>query len=113
MVVRHRLEDHAASQTHANVRDGAIEESVWSRPSERTKGTVLVLIVDDEPNIRTTLSIYLENLGCSVDAVATIDDALRLTHDLPFDLAFVDVRLGQASGIELVPQLLATRPSLQ
>jgi NtrC-family two-component system response regulator AlgB len=113
MVVRHRLEDHASSQPHANVRDGASEESFWSRPSERTKGAVLVLIVDDEPNIRTTLSIYLETLGCSVDAVATIDDALRLTHELPFDLAFVDVRLGQVSGIELVPRLLATRPSLQ
>ena len=71
-----------------------------------------VLIVDDEKNIRTVLSTCLESLGCQVTAVASPDAALTaLTHQ-SFDLAFLDLRLGQVNGLDLIPQLLAESPDL-
>lgn len=71
-----------------------------------------VLIVDDEKNIRTTLKVCLEGLGCEVQAVATVEAALAAQAAAPFELAFVDLRLGQDSGLELIPRLLALHPAL-
>jgi NtrC-family two-component system response regulator AlgB len=71
-----------------------------------------VLVVDDEKNIRTTLSVCLEGLGCTVQAVATVEAACAAHAAACFDLAFVDLRLGADNGLELIPRLLATRPGL-
>jgi NtrC-family two-component system response regulator AlgB len=72
-----------------------------------------VLVVDDERNIRKTLAVCLEGLGCAVtecgSAAAAIDSLARLPHDL----AFVDLRLGRESGLDLLGSLLAERPSLE
>src|SRR5690348_173807 len=69
-----------------------------------------ILIVDDDPNIRLTLSICLEDDGHEVVAVATIDDALMEASRRAFDLVFLDVRLGMQNGLDFVGQLLAQSP---
>ena len=71
-----------------------------------------VLIVDDEKNIRATLAICLEGLGCQVAQASTSEAAIEALRRAPFDVAFVDLRLGQESGLELLPRLLAERPGL-
>jgi NtrC-family two-component system response regulator AlgB len=71
-----------------------------------------VLIIDDEKNIRTTLSVCLEQLGCDVTAVASADAAFSTVTRKPFDLAFVDLRLGSSDGLVLIPKLLAENPNL-
>lgn len=71
-----------------------------------------VLVVDDEKNIRTTLSMCLEGMGCTVTSVASGAAALSAQTRQPFDLAFVDLRLQDASGIDLLPLLLKESPGL-
>lgn len=71
-----------------------------------------VLVVDDEKNIRVTLSTCLESMGCKVTAVASLDAALAALARQPLDLAFLDLRLGQASGLDLIPKLLAEAPDM-
>ena len=71
-----------------------------------------VLIVDDEKNIRTTLGVCLESLGCQVSQASTSEAALEALRHTPFDLAFLDLRLGQESGLDLLPRLLSERPGL-
>jgi NtrC-family two-component system response regulator AlgB len=72
-----------------------------------------VLVVDDERNIRKTLGVCLEGLGCTVtecgSAAAAVDSLARL----PYDLAFVDLRLGRDDGLDLLGSLLAERPALE
>ncbi len=70
------------------------------------------LIVDDEKNILTTLSICLEGMGCSVTAVQSGAAAVAALQRQPHDLAFVDLRLGETSGLDLLPQLLKESPEL-
>jgi len=65
-----------------------------------------VLVVDDERNIRTTLRVCLEQAGCEVTDAASDVAARDLVRRQRFDVAFVDLRLGDASGIELIPALL-------
>jgi two-component system, NtrC family, response regulator AlgB len=71
-----------------------------------------VLIVDDEKNIRATLTICLEEYGCQVAAVNSADSALSLISQKPYDLVFLDLRLGAVSGLDLIPKLLAENASL-
>src|SRR5688572_32815844 len=65
-----------------------------------------VLVVDDEKNIRHTLAVCLEGLGCTVTAVASEEEALSALRGQAFDLAFLDLRLGKTSGLDLLPHLL-------
>jgi len=72
-----------------------------------------ILIVDDEANIRKTLSVCLETEGHKVIAVSNFQDALAEATQRSFELAFVDLRLGTEDGLDLIPALLATTPWLK
>jgi NtrC-family two-component system response regulator AlgB len=72
-----------------------------------------VLVVDDEINIRKTLSVCLESEGHRVVAVSNFEDALAEAARRSFDLAFVDLRLGTANGLDLIPGLLTATPWLK
>ncbi len=72
-----------------------------------------ILIVDDELNIRKTLSVCLETEGHNVVAVSNFQDALSENTRRSFDMAFVDLRLGIDSGLDLIPALLAGSPWLK
>ena len=72
-----------------------------------------VLVVDDEINIRKTLTVSLETDGHAVVAVSNASDAVAEASRRPFDLAFIDLRLGTTLGIDLIPQLLAQSPFTQ
>ena len=80
-----------------------------SAPSART---IRVLIIDDEKNIRATLSLCLEQIGCEVTAVPGAEQALIALRQQAYDLTFLDARLGETSGLDLIPKLLADSPSL-
>ena len=72
-----------------------------------------ILIVDDEINIRKTLAVCLETEGHRVIAVSNFDDALSENARRSFEVAFVDLRLGTDSGLDLIPVLLAASPWLK
>ncbi|MGN6731044.1 MAG: sigma-54-dependent transcriptional regulator [Candidatus Binatia bacterium] len=82
-----------------------------ANPSPRPE-KLRVLVVDDEKNIRTTLSLCLEQLGCDVSAVSSWQGALQAIAKHPYELAFLDIRLGEANGLDLIPKLLADCPNL-
>lgn len=72
-----------------------------------------ILVVDDEMNIRKTLTVCLETEGHHVVAVGNFQDAVSESSRRAFDLAFVDLRLGTANGLDLIPALLASSPWLK
>jgi NtrC-family two-component system response regulator AlgB len=69
-----------------------------------------ILIVDDEANIRKTLSVCLESRGHKVKAVSNPKDSLSEISRQVFDLVFVDLRLGVENGLDLIPILLGECP---
>ena len=72
-----------------------------------------ILVVDDEANIRKTLSICLETEGHRVIGVSNFQDALAEASKRSFELAFVDLRLGTEDGLDLIPPLLGATPWLK
>ncbi len=72
-----------------------------------------ILVVDDEVNIRKLLSVSLKVKGHTVTAVGNFQDAVAEAARRSFDLAFVDIRLGSADGLDLIPLLMASTPWLK
>jgi len=71
-----------------------------------------VLVIDDEKNIRSMLSVCLGDAGFAVTAVASAPAALDALRRQAYDLAFLDLRLAEANGLELISELLAESPQL-
>ena len=69
----------------------------------------IVLVVDDERNIRRTLGIVLEGEGYQVMEAESAERALELLHmpDQPIDLAIFDLKLPGMSGLDALAQLRA------
>ena len=64
-----------------------------------------ILVIDDERNIARMLAVALEADGHEVVAVESGSGALRQVQKAPFDAAFLDLRLGQENGLEVLAQL--------
>lgn len=62
-----------------------------------------ILLVDDDSNVRETLSAVLARDGHRVTAASDLSGALHALDDGHFDLLVVDVRLGgQSSGLDVL-----------
>jgi two-component system, NtrC family, response regulator AlgB len=83
-----------------------------ARGPDAAAAPMSVLVIDDEKNIRTTLAVCLESAGCRVLCVASGQAALAALEREHFDLAFLDLRLGDADGLELLPRLLGVTADL-
>jgi len=62
----------------------------------------LVLIVDDEPNIRSSLQLALEVEGFRVQTAGSGFDGLRILRERTVDLVLLDVVLPDVNGLELL-----------
>ncbi len=72
-----------------------------------------ILVVDDESNIRKTLMLWLKSHGQQVRQAENARNALEENRNSKFDLVFLDLRLGDDSGLDLIPKLLADSPWLK
>jgi len=75
--------------------------------NDKKSACLSILIVDDEANIRKTLSYCLAAEGHSVIAVSNTVDAIREAGTRSFDMAFVDLKIGEENGLDLIPMLLS------
>ncbi len=78
-------------------------------PEKRSR--TRVLIAEDEPIVRLDLKQILEQAGFDVCAeAANGEEAVRLAREAEPELAVLDVRMPELSGIEAVRRILAERP---
>jgi DNA-binding response OmpR family regulator len=79
--------------------------------SEHTSETILV--VDDEPSVRTLIERMLTRRGYAVLAAGDAAEALRLNSEHEVDAVVTDVMLPSMKGPELVEELRRHRPQLR
>ena len=95
-----------SDSTHGeHARDGAGSEDDRSLPSAR------VLVIDDEQSIRHFVSRSLADAGYEVATAGTGAEGLRLFRAEPADLVVLDLRLPDASGLDLLEQLKGEAPA--
>ena len=68
-----------------------------------------VLVVDDEPEVRTVLRRALEREGFSILEASTREDALKAFEETQIDLVTLDLRLGHCDGLQLAREMRAIR----
>lgn len=57
-----------------------------------------LLIVEDNPDLRTALEMLFRMMGCEVHGAGSAREGLRELHDRDFDLVITDWLLGDATG---------------
>ena len=71
-----------------------------------------VLVIDDEANIRKTTVLALQAMGHETSEAEGGESALGQLESTHFDAAFLDLKLGAESGMELLPRMLKINPNL-
>ena len=64
-----------------------------------------ILIVDDDPSVRTTLCRVLKSTGLAYDDVASGEAALSLLAQKTYDLILMDINLSGLDGFETVQKI--------
>jgi len=70
------------------------------------------LIVDDDQELRKTLSSILEAEGYSVEVAENGKKAIRFCEKTPFDIALIDIYLPDIEGTELLRLLKEKQPKM-
>ncbi len=64
-----------------------------------------LLVVDDEPDLRTLYELTLLRDGHHVDTASCVDDAVHLIEERSYDAIITDMRLPDGSGLDVLQQL--------
>lgn len=71
-----------------------------------------ILVVDDEPEICWAIETIIKRVGCEPLTAFLARTALELVQSTEFQLAFVDAKLPDMDGIELVRRLTELQAGL-
>ena len=69
-----------------------------------------ILFVEDQPDVRSVLSTFLEMIGYKVTQVENGAAALDLFKTAPFDLVITDINMPVMDGNQLIAALAAFSP---
>ncbi|HKI69646.1 MAG TPA: sigma-54 dependent transcriptional regulator [Verrucomicrobiae bacterium] len=71
-----------------------------------------LLIIDDEESIRKTAAVLLEGMGHEAVGAEDRSAALKQLDREHFDVALLDLKLNGESGLDLLPEILKSRPHM-
>lgn len=72
-----------------------------------------ILLVDDEPDLRDVLEIYLTDLGYTVHTAENGEAALRAFHRTVPSIVLSDIKMPGIDGIELLRRIKAESPATE
>jgi len=72
-----------------------------------------ILIVDDEKNIRMTISQALADMEVQTDTAVNGEEALSKLKDTDFGLVLLDLRMPGMDGMEVLEKLREDRPDIR
>jgi DNA-binding NtrC family response regulator len=72
-----------------------------------------ILAVDDEASVADALALVLGERGHKVETARSAGEADALLKSRPFDLVFIDLRLPDGSGIDLLTRVKADAPETE
>lgn len=72
-----------------------------------------VLIVDDEDDIRKTLTVILNENGYDTDSAKNGQEAIRKANERFYNIALIDIVLPDMNGVELLTKIRETKPKMR
>ena len=92
------------------VEEPAAEPVLESHPANGHQGRILV--IDDDRDLAEGLGEVLRDLGHTVEIAFNGSEALEIARRFDAQVALVDIKLGRASGLELISSLKELRPGI-
>jgi len=83
-----------------------------SLPTKFDNSDIGVLLIDDSPSIRESLTNVLNLHGYRIRAVASRDEAIEIIRNESIDIAIVDFYLQDETGDEVCREILLQEPSI-
>jgi len=74
-------------------------------PSRTTAGGGVLLVIEDDPDVLTFMSLMFEANGYAVETASCGKDGLKLAPIVHPDLVLLDVRLPDMTGVEVLAEL--------
>ena len=68
------------------------------------------LVIDDEKNIRRTMALALESMDHDAVTVSSGAEAFKELKNSAFDVVFLDLKLHQESGLDVLEEILRLSP---
>lgn len=81
------------------------------RKTDKTKPSILV--VDDDEDIRKVLTEILRQEKYTVDSAGTGKEAITKTKEKFYNIALIDIRLPDISGVKLLTKIKETKPKMR
>lgn len=81
----------------------------WSNPIEGSK-KLRILVVSDTPAVCLLIKGTLEEQGHTLLTATTAAEGLEYIEGIKFDQVFVDLKLPEIDGVELLQRLMEIRP---
>jgi DNA-binding NtrC family response regulator len=72
-----------------------------------------ILVVDDEKNIRMTLTQALEDVGLPVDTAVNGEEALAKIEETEYRLILLDLKMPGIDGLEVLRRISRDRPEVK
>jgi DNA-binding NtrC family response regulator len=76
-------------------------------------GNIRILIVDDEPIVRSSLEHWFREEGCLVESASSGKEALLKLAEAEWDIFLLDIRMPGMDGLELQGRIMAAHPDAQ
>src|SRR4030042_673482 len=95
LVFRHVMDEHFLTLIVSDTGEGIPEETMNGEGKR-------VLIVEDDPGLRFTMTDALEGNGFAVTGADNGDEAIRRLLDEAFDVVVTDLRLPGKDGMEVL-----------
>lgn len=74
--------------------------------------TTMILAIDDDPEILSSLRRALSGIGCPVLTTEDADQAFAILGDQPIDLLISDIDMPAMNGLELVRRVRTLHPDV-
>ncbi|HEY4133253.1 MAG TPA: sigma-54 dependent transcriptional regulator [Gemmatimonadaceae bacterium] len=78
--------------------------------SGKVRGTIRVLVIDDDRTLREGCASLLQVEGYNVSTSGRGDEAIELVRRAPFDIVIIDLFMTPVSGMEILRATLTARP---
>lgn len=72
-----------------------------------------LLVIDDDPDLRTLLSRFLERNGYAISSAGDGASALQVLRDTTIDVALCDFQLPDLNGAELLQKMRVLQPNIK
>ena len=82
------------------------------KPNNNKSPSIKILLVDDEEEVRSSLSTLLSKKGYAVDARDNAPEAVEALLNSSYDVLLTDLSMPEMNGIELLKQAGKIAPSM-